>query len=698
MKSITFSCFAEDDQCHIMSDSVCSLETSCVDFISSTHGEQRRRERNIDKKDLQAAIKYGTKERSLCKNGHRAGEVRWKYTFAEVVYITDETSTIEVTSWTFPLPLEKAPLDSRMKKQISEQRKRLAKEKAPITSHTILVVDQSASMNSADVPGHRSRSRGVYYNIANEIIAAPLLANQTSYTDVITLIEMRDSAFVNPTICRAPIDWETYNNFVDLADDELRGKSHGNYVPALELVDDILCDSSDDNCALLVFFLSDGKPSDTCTNRSFYQGKNAKEFYENAMMTYIDSICNKFGSRLTFGFFGFASESSDFTVLQDMSRFAKVSGAKVSFFAEGVQCGALRGLLSTLVTSLTDTRSLLSSIVPTKSSSTFLRRPDLIKEISTASDTIFIRDEWNFYGQRENIQRVKIFMQRGKKVFTEIPLISGAAKGLAIKKKFFGEGSERIVHKMTEVDKDNRPVGELLVLKINTFVEENGKNQLIFHEIFGETQREASRFATKFNERLEFLKVPKEVPRIKFLDCTYYTAMINGWEHSFLVEKRLEIMKFKKWSDNKGGVHNLPKRDDEILDTILKFEGLGLDRIDEEDEDEDGSVDSGGKEEDNIVSSARKDLMDSILDDDVPHAFSHYTYVYSKHVRLVCDIQGVLHHNPPLFELTDPAIHSKDKVRFGKTDFGRKGMTDFFKTHECNPLCHVLFPKAYRKA
>jgi hypothetical protein len=425
------------------------VERSCFDLISSVHGEQRRRERDISKRNLLAAVKYGSKKKIGNPSGV-GGFFRWKYTFAEVVYITDSTSTKEITSWTFPLPLQKAPVNREMQRQMNEQKNRLTKMK--ITSHTVLIVDQSESMNNADVPGHRSRSRAVFYNIANEIIAAPLLANQISYTDVVTLIEMRDGATIHPLICRAPINWDTYNTFVELADDELRGKSNGNYVPALELVNDILNESSNDNCALLVFFLSDGKPSDHHTNCSSYKTRSksgnkksksiisVKEYYENNMLKYIKSICSKFGPRLTFGFMGFANASSDFSVLRKMSVEARFSGAIVSFFAEGVQCGSLRGLLSTLVTSLTDTRTLLGSILPTsKCLNTEIRRPGMIKDEDDVG--LFIKEEWSFYGQKDGIKRMKSVTNtwNGKTSFVEIPLISNDAKGIAIKKNYFGD-------------------------------------------------------------------------------------------------------------------------------------------------------------------------------------------------------------------------------------------------------------------
>ena len=53
------------------------LATSYVEIISHIHGSQRRAERSIDKRDLQAAVKHGTKEIQHCN-----GEIRYKYTFA----------------------------------------------------------------------------------------------------------------------------------------------------------------------------------------------------------------------------------------------------------------------------------------------------------------------------------------------------------------------------------------------------------------------------------------------------------------------------------------------------------------------------------------------------------------------------------------------------------------------------------------
>jgi hypothetical protein len=225
------------------------------------------------------------------------------------------------------------------------------------------------------------------------------------------------------------------------------------------------------------------------------------------MLNHIRSICAIFKSRLTFGSFGFANTFSDFSILKKMTEEAN---------AEGIECGSLHGLLSSLVTSLTDTRALLSSIrPPAKSSTVELRRPGLTMKIDNPLDITYRKNEWTFYGKIDQIRRLRPI----KKIlsstieFIEEPLISNVAEV----SQYFGEGPKRIVHQMTEVDKYDMPVGDPLILKINPAVEEDGRNQVIFHVLFGRTQHEASRFVAEFNERLDFLKVPHQIFRLYVL-------------------------------------------------------------------------------------------------------------------------------------------------------------------------------------
>ena len=67
------------------------LRTSSIQLISSLHGRQRRLERDISIKDLQTAVKYGVK---VAQFGPRVSyKNRFKITYNNIVYITDETCT-----------------------------------------------------------------------------------------------------------------------------------------------------------------------------------------------------------------------------------------------------------------------------------------------------------------------------------------------------------------------------------------------------------------------------------------------------------------------------------------------------------------------------------------------------------------------------------------------------------------------------
>ncbi|GMT02174.1 hypothetical protein PENTCL1PPCAC_24348 [Pristionchus entomophagus] len=75
-------------------------------------------------------------------------------------------------------------------------------------------------------------------------------------------------------------------------------------------------------------------------------------------------------------------------------------------------------------------------------------------------------------------------------------------------------------------------------------------------------------------------------------------------------------------------------------------------------------------------------------------AFSHWTYKASNRFLMVVDLEGVVGRiegdDTTGVHLTDPAIHCKDKTRFGIMNHGVPGMQNFFRTHKCNEFCKEL--------
>lgn len=66
-----------------------------------------------------------------------------------------------------------------------------------------------------------------------------------------------------------------------------------------------------------MFFLSDGRPSDRLKKGS------GKVGLHHDIVTNVHEICTQFGSRLTFGAFGFAKDDGDmFELMKEMVRKA----------------------------------------------------------------------------------------------------------------------------------------------------------------------------------------------------------------------------------------------------------------------------------------------------------------------------------------------------------------------------------------
>tara|TARA_B100000795_G_scaffold240274_1_gene202376 strand:- start:97 stop:558 length:462 start_codon:yes stop_codon:yes gene_type:complete len=134
-----------------------------------------------------------------------------------------------------------------------------------------------------------------------------------------------------------------------------------------------------------------------------------------------------------------------------------------------------------------------------------------------------------------------------------------------------------------------------------------------------------------------------------------------------LVEPKLDG-KFTKWNNNAGHVRKVTNTDTKIADDLSDYSGE-----DEEDEEDDAFGDSG----------------EDFETEDIPQAFSHFTYAQSDKTKLICDIQGVWNKMDG-FILTDPVVHTKAKRSMGATDKGTIGMKKFFVSHVCGPLCRRL--------
>jgi len=109
--------------------------TSQVSFIESAHGRLRRRQRGIDKKDLQAAKKYGKKGVHRFKG---ASQRFIKYAYKDITYIVDQDGK-EVTSWAESLSLSPVHTTQGMEQANATA---LTSTSNP-TSYTVLVVDAS---------------------------------------------------------------------------------------------------------------------------------------------------------------------------------------------------------------------------------------------------------------------------------------------------------------------------------------------------------------------------------------------------------------------------------------------------------------------------------------------------------------------------------------------------------------------------
>eukprot|EP00798_Chlamydomonas_sp_ICE-L_P029668 gene29668-5083_t len=650
-------------------------------LLSSVHGRDRRALRQIGKRDLRAAVQYGSRE--LQNHGYTP---RYRYTFANIVYITDISSRREITSYV--LPMHKVPvsqLDERIHKEAAESLLTLPHSS---TSHCILIVDQSGSMRTCDVVDHKTRSDAVFGCIALDLLGRQIDQAGTALTDAVTLIEMRDKA--TTVFEREPMTNVLFNKMLRQKK-EATPSHHGNYVPALQEAARVMADDKGNSkCALLLLFLSDGKPSD----------KGGREVVMESLKESIQELAGEFGAQLTFGMIGFGGGEADFGVLQSMAEAATEAGSHATFSYSGQCSQALSNTISSLGSRLSATRTRITAL-------TALSGPQAGRTQRPA---------------RRALPPPGRSVWRGKNrgwVFADVE----PCDGVALQIQELGRGAERVVYEFRHYQHSPSssgplPVGDCLVAKESAFVEDDSLKKE-FHYIFCKTQQQAGWFARHFNRRVAETCAQRGwlVPAtITFQQCSVYELTTDNPDDylAVLVEKMLDQSKWVKWNTNHGHVHHGHEGGSQhkmaaaaagggnalhaVIAGDLSYVDVSQPKMPVILEDSDSECEHDDVEDSAAQAGAvRPNLQPAPFSAaDLPQCSSHYTYRISQRKSLVCDLQGTLDESvsPAVFELTDPVIHHASVRRqgvYGRTDHGKKGMHTFFQSHKCNALCGLLW-------
>eukprot|EP00798_Chlamydomonas_sp_ICE-L_P022991 gene22991-30179_t len=675
------------------------LATSRISLVSHTHGRERRAERGIEKRELQEAVKYGRMERA---NPGRDGSIRWRYTHKGVVYITDESSRHEVTSW-------------RMDGAEDMHDPGLAFAGPNASSHVVVVIDCSGSMRTDDIPGYTSRTQAVYDTVAKDLVEKHL--NSKGYSLQLSLIEMSDEAKV--VLERVAWDEDLVSFFKRRATSK-KAMSHGNYLPALDQALELLKGGAASQSSMFLIFLSDGAPSDhifkACEHgvQVWQPDPNAPRTSDGNLALNNCDLCgpavgrtlqkrvisdcvNKmkhlgdlFGrDRMHAATVAFGPPKANYKVLQSMA--AALPKQTSSFHKLGLSSNLLQtaftALSSTLTTLATDAGG-SRGLTLRKDITSHKVRQDF-KEEQVLTNGV----DWDLYCGANFVNKTRYnlttdsmekvaFAPLKESFFCQLPIASFARQlplvgkmGVAHATCSLANGAERVVFQCTDVvsfdgGETAYCVGPKLVAKQTRHQEL--MHDVEFHRKFCRTQGEAEELAVMFNRRLALGKEWQ----LHFLECFVYTVrdyryQFNSGLMDVLVEQELEG-KFTKWNNNAGGVAkgmNAPM-------SQLQANVMGLGAINEDDEEE--------GEESSYVG------VDDLKVEYIPQCFSHFTHEATFGRKLVCDIQGVWNEEDG-FLLTDPVIHHHtNSRRHGATDKGTFGMEKFFETHRCNPLCHRL--------
>lgn len=668
--------------------------TSSVTFLETEHGRLRRAQRGIDKKDLQAAQKYGERRSTHPRpNGDKAVI----YSYKDITYIVNEVTGEEVTSYATPLKLEQVNVTPTMLEEHREAQKRIKKDLFSWTSNTVIVVDTSGSMGKSDMWGTRHRLGAVWVSLALDFVAHRIETGGASMTDVVSIVTLSQKPVV--MVKEWPCTWVLYNRIVQAYNSPtVCPYGHGPFIPSLNTANELLTRNPSHSCALSLVFLTDGRPSDQ-VNTSL-----PKEVVGSMIFKKSRSLARRFGRRYTFTAVGIG-DYDDFEVLEKMVEAAKEFGANATFELPSMTSSSLGEVFTSVASSVTTMQSEMTDIVTGRQCAVRDVTRESRRKANEALKCVNSNEFW-IYPIEKVVRTVyeEWYEGRDKNTsFTITGLQNEAARYVAMAKGPFGEGVERFAFRFFELAEDGQTiVGKPLVAKesrllLSEDIRADETERKKFVRTFCSTQQLARRLAGEFNEKLEKThRVDKSTPQVAFLNCSVYQLddKLQG-KTSVLVEEKLDHEKWYKWNANNGFVEGMTKSP-EFDSSKLR---AAITKLDHEDL---GMIAEGSDEEDE-EHTAQQIEPKVFSASEVAQAFSHFTYWATGRKRLVCDLQGVFDAKDNLLKLSDPVIHyyhcGRSDRRFvhGRTDRGRKGIAMFFETHECGHLC-LLMLRGFRRA
>ena len=545
----------------------------------------RREQRDITMRDLQKAVKYGTRRRSRWKE-------RWTVEYDGIIFVTDESMRKVITS--YPSPLAEAPITTEQQDQHNKTKQVVDHKPELCSTHTVLVVDNSGSMTTHDIDLYRCRQTAAYTMTALEFVAEQIFNGTANNRDLFSLVEFSKTSQV--VFRREPLSWVLYNKILTRRDTRTFEKrqadqtndmlySNSNYLPALEKAKQLLAEGNHETCALNMYFLSDGAPTDA---RELGITPHA---LKRKLLSRVHEIATEFGKQLNVQLVGFGSGVSDFTTLRDMAQAinAAPGEAKAEFLFCDKMANQMRTAASSLIASSTLTRTSLMEDHHHRARKTVR---NLTSELETAKGRPGLSSqEWTFYRIREHY----VLDPRRRHFVTCRGIPDGALRShnrpeakrrernpprfLAMRTGHCGVGAERVAFRchLSEQDPsaDRSPLVpssppqdvtqyfafDAMVAKETKLVERVEEN-VAFHKAFCETQDLAQYLANEFNKRLQGLPGydKDKTPKISFLPCSVLVVHDPEWpkgERGLLVEKKLDTDKFPwcKWNDNAGGVN-----------------------------------------------------------------------------------------------------------------------------------------------